>query len=112
MPYVDVRIAEYSGLDALNPLDATSSNSGTGTTANSGNVTTTSASELLVGAGMTSGVFTGSSLGFTTRIITPIDADIVNDRLVASVGTYSAGATLSGSANWVMQVVTFRAAGQ
>ena len=87
-------------------------NSGTGTTATSGNVTTTSASELLVGAGMTSGTFTGSSAGFTTRIITPIDADIVNDRLVTSVGTYSAGATQSGSANWVMQVATFRAAGQ
>ena len=112
VPYADVRIAEYSGLDALNPFDAASSNSGTGTTAISGNVTTTSASELLVGAGMTSGTFTGSSAGFTTRIITPIDADIVNDRLVTSVGTYSAGATQSGSNNWVMQVATFRAAGQ
>ena len=42
---------------------------------------------------MTTGVFTGPRRRFTTRIITPIDADIVNDRLVASVGTYSAGAT-------------------
>jgi hypothetical protein len=60
----------------------------------------------------TSGTFTGSSAGFTTRIITPLDADIVNDRLATSVGTYSAGATQSGAANWVMQVATFRAAGQ
>jgi hypothetical protein len=112
VPYADVRIAEYRGLDALNPFDAASSNSGTGTAATSGNVTTTSASELLVGAGMTSGTFSGSSAGFTTRIITPIDADIVNDRLVTAVGTYSAGATQSGAANWVMQVATFRAAGQ
>jgi hypothetical protein len=55
---------------------------------------------------------TGSSAGFTTRITTPLDADIVNDRLATSVGTYSAGATQSGAANWVMQVATFRAAGQ
>jgi glucose/arabinose dehydrogenase/chitodextrinase len=112
VPYVDLRIAEYSGLDALNPFDATSSSSGTGVTANSGSVTTTSPSELLFGAGMTTGAFTASSAGFTTRIITPIDADIVNDRHVTSAGTYSAGATQSGASSWVMQVATFRAAGQ
>jgi hypothetical protein len=85
---------------------------GTTSTATSGNVTTTAARELVVGAGMTTGAFTGSASGFTTRIITPIDADILNDRNMTSVGTFSAGATQSGSASWVMQVATFRAAGQ
>jgi hypothetical protein len=63
VPYADVRIAEYSGLDALNPFDAASSNSGTGNIVTSGSVTTTSASELFVGGGMTSGAFNGSSAG-------------------------------------------------
>ena len=61
---------------------------------------------------MTTGEFNGSASGYTTRIVTPIDADIVNDRNVTSVGTYSAGATQAGSASWVMQLATFRAAGQ
>jgi glucose/arabinose dehydrogenase len=112
VPYPDIRIAEYSGLDPTSPLDATTSSSGSSTTATSGNVTTTSAAELLFGAGMTTGYFSGSTSGYTTRIITSIDGDIANDRSVTSVGTYNAGATLSGSASWLMQIATFRAAGQ
>jgi hypothetical protein len=112
VPYPDIRNAEYSGLDPTSPLDATASNSGSGSTATSGNITTTSAAELLFGAGMTTGSFNGSRSGYTTRIITPVDADIANDRSVTSVGTYGAGATLTGSANWIMQIATFRAAGQ
>jgi hypothetical protein len=38
------------------------------------------------------------------------DGDIVQDRVVTSAGSYAAAATQSGS--WVMQVATFRAAGQ
>jgi hypothetical protein len=112
VPFVDLRIAEYRGLDPVNPFDGAASAAGTGATATSGNVTTTAASELLLGAGMTTGTFTGSSSGATTRLITPIDADIVNDRNVTAVGTYNAGGTQSGSASWVMQVAAFRAAGQ
>jgi hypothetical protein len=112
VPFADVRITEYSGLDAQNPLDTTASASGSGTTANSGNVTTTVASELVFGAGMTTGVFTGGASGFTARVITPIDADIVIDRSVTSTGIYSAGAALGAAAQWVLQAATFRAAGQ
>ena len=66
--------------------------------------------ELVFGAGMTSGSFSGSGQGYTTRIITTPDADIVFDRVMTSVGSYAATAFTSG--NWLMQVVTFRAAGQ
>ena len=113
VPYVDVRVTEYAGLD---PGAIRSSRqrrrAGTIVAATSGNVTTTSPIALVFGAGMTTGVFTGAATGFTTRMITPIDADIVVDRNVASTGTYSAGGHQSGSSNWVMQVATFRAAGQ
>src|SRR5205085_284982 len=48
--YPDVRIAEYSGIDPVNPLDTAVGASGTTTTSSSGAVTTTNASDLLIGA--------------------------------------------------------------
>ena len=108
VPFADIRITEYRGLDPTNPLDATASNSGTTATATSGNVTTASPVELVFGAGMTTGTFTGSATGFTTRLITTPDADIVNDRVVTATGSYAAGAVLAGTSAWVMQVATFR----
>jgi glucose/arabinose dehydrogenase/PKD repeat protein len=110
VPYADVRIVEYSGLDPANPFDKTASAAGTAATASSGTVTTTSATELIFGAGVTTGGFTAAGSGFTTRIITVPDADIVADLIVTSTGSYAASATGSGS--WVMQVATFRGAGQ
>jgi hypothetical protein len=59
---------------------------------------------------MTTGGFSGSPTGFTTRLITIPDADIVNDRIVSTAGANAALANVSGG--WVMQVATFRAAGQ
>ena len=111
VPFADVRVTEYGGLDPADPFDATASSSGTSATASSGNLTTASPVELIFAAGMTAGAFNGSAAGFTTRVITSPDADIVADRVVTSTGTYSAGATLSGEAAWVMQAATFRAAG-
>jgi hypothetical protein len=49
--------------------------------------------------------------GLTTPFVTPLDADSVNDQNVTSTGTYTADAVLGGPASWVMQGVTFRAAG-
>ena len=110
-PYVDVRALEYSGLDPNTPFDVGTSASGTGASANSGTVTTTSANELIFGAGTTSGGFTTPGTNFTTRIITNPDADIAADRFVTSTGTYNATAQdRYSSANWVMQVATFKTA--
>jgi hypothetical protein len=105
-PYVDIRIAEYSGLSRTNPLDVSASAAGSASLANSGSVTTTSASELLLGAGTTTGAFTSAGSGYTLRVITQPDADICEDRIVTATGTYNATASVSGT--WVMQLVTFR----
>ncbi len=110
VPYPDIRIAEYAGLDTANPFDVTSSAAGYPTTATSGNVTTTKPVELLFGAGTTAGTFTAAGSGYTLRIITSPDADIVEDQVVASTGTYAA--TAAQSSDEVMQVVAFKAAGQ
>jgi PKD repeat protein len=112
VPFPDIRVAEYAGVDPVNPVDKTASASGSSSTASSGNVTTTAARTLVFGAGMTTGAFTSAASGYTTRIITTPDADIVLDRIVTATGTYSAGANQSGSANWVMQAVAFRGAAQ
>ncbi len=109
-PYVDVRALEYSGLDPVNPFDVGTSASGTSATANSGTVTTTAPGALIFGAGMTTGGFSTAGTNFATRIITNPDLDIAQDRIVTATGTYNATAPLSGSAAWVMQVATFRAA--
>ncbi len=107
--YPDIRVLEYSGIDTVNPVDATSSATGSGNVT-SGNITTTKPTELLFGAGATSGLFTAPGTGYTQRIITNPDGDIAEDRVVTSVGTYSATATQSGDE--VMQIVAFKAAGQ
>ena len=108
--YVDVRVLEYGGLDRANPLDTSHSAAGSSTTANSGAATTTTAAELVLGAGTTTGGFGNAGSGFTRRILTVPDADIAEDRNVTTAGSYSAAAPVGGS--WVMQMVTFRAAGQ
>jgi hypothetical protein len=93
----------------VNPFDVGTSASGTSTSANSGPVTTTTAHELVFGAGITTGGFSAPGANFTNRIITSPDLDIAEDRLVTATGSYSATASLAGSAAWVMQVATFKA---
>jgi outer membrane protein assembly factor BamB len=108
VPYVDVRVVEYRGLDPVNPLDTSASAAGTAAAASSGNLTTTAAKEMIFGAGTTSGVFVGGTNGFVTRIITPIDGDIAADRFLSTAGTFAATANQTGPATWVMQGVAFR----
>jgi hypothetical protein len=109
--FVDVRVLEYSGLDATAPLDVAAGAAGTGLSANSGSATTTSANELIFGAGTTGGSFGVPPFGWVTRILTA-NSDNAIDQIVSSTGSYSAASTLTYSATWVMQMATFRASGQ
>ncbi len=106
----DIRIAEYSGVDPTNPVDVVASAQGTGTVGNSGSVATGNANDLLVGANLVQQLTTGPGAGYTSRVITSPDADILEDEIVTTGGSYSATAQLSGGA-WIMQMVAFRAAG-
>jgi hypothetical protein len=56
------------------------------------------------------GGFSAAGGGFSTRIITSPDLDIAEDRFVTATGSYSATASHNGSAAWVTQVGTLRAA--
>ena len=106
--FVDLRATEYSGLSHNNPFDAAASASGTGALADSGPVTTGQTNELLFAAGMTGSSFTGPGTGWVKEVITQPNADIVEDMVAASAGTYSATAPLASSSGWLMQVAAFR----
>ncbi len=107
--YVDLRASEYSGLDATAPFDVAASATGSASTAASPPVTTSYSSELIFGAGDTSGVFSAAGAGFTKRIITNPDSDITEDKTVSAIGSYNATGKQSGA--WVMQVAAFKATG-
>ena len=109
--YPDLRIAEYSGIDPTNPVDVVAAAQGTGTLANSGSVTTTYANDLLVGADLVQDQTLGSGAGYTSRVLTSPDGDILEDKIVTTAGSYNATAQLNGNA-WIMQMVAFRAAGK
>jgi len=108
--YPDIRIAEYTGIDPTNPLDVSIGAQGNSTTSNSGSVATTNANDLLVGANLVQTNTNGPGTGYTSRVITSPDGDILEDQVVTTTGSYSATASISSGA-WVMQMVAFRAAG-
>jgi len=58
---------------------------------------------------MTTTTFSGPGGGFSQRIITSPDGDVIEDRVAVAVGTYNATAPLNSGA-WVMQLAAFKAA--
>ena len=106
--FPDIRIAEYSGIDPVNPVDVSVGAQGNSATSNSGTVTTTNASDLLVGANLVQTLTTGVGAGYTNRVITNPDGDILEDQVVTATGSYSATAPVSPSGAWIMQIVAFR----
>jgi len=107
--FVDLRVTEYSGLLPTNAFDAGTSGTGIGTGASSGPLTVNGTNELLFGAGMTAGTFSGAGGGFSLRVITSPDSDLVEDQVAATPGSYNATATLN-SVEWLMQLAAFKAA--
>ncbi|HSW98305.1 MAG TPA: hypothetical protein VLF71_00540 [Candidatus Saccharimonadales bacterium] len=108
--FPDLRIMEYSGLDTAAPFNTSVSLPGANNPGGTGTLSTTVPTALLVAAGTTSVTFTAPGAGFTQRVITSPNADIVEDRVVTTSGAYAGSAT--GSGNWVMQMVALKAAGQ
>ncbi|HET7539704.1 MAG TPA: fibronectin type III domain-containing protein, partial [Polyangiaceae bacterium] len=108
--YPDVRIAQYHGIDPVNPLDVVAVGQGAGSNAVTSAVTTTNSVDLLVGANMVSTITTSAGTGFTSRMISDPDSDILEDRVVTAAGSYSASSSLL-SGSWIMQLVAFRGAG-
>jgi hypothetical protein len=106
--YVDLRIAEYSGLRPTASFDTGVSATGSGSGTASGTLTTAAPSELLFAAGITGAVFTAPGAGFPSRVITSPDGDLLKDAVSAAAGSYSATASLTAGP-WVLQVAAFGA---
>jgi hypothetical protein len=106
----DIRILEYSGLDYVNPVDVAASATGNSKTSTSASATTTNTNDLILGANIVVSSTTGAGTGFTKRMITTPDGDIVEDKTVTATGSYNASAALGTSAPWIMQMVAFKAA--
>jgi hypothetical protein len=107
VPFVDLRIAEYSGLDPSSPVDGTAGTTGTGTISSSGTVTTTHAYDLIFAANYVTSGTNAAGNGFVNRVITT-DGDIAEDQTVAASGTYTATAGLVNTGSWIMQAVALR----
>jgi hypothetical protein len=109
-----VRLAEYRGIDPVNPIDVTSAAYGIGVVADSGWVTTTNPSDLLVGIELTGGSSTGPAPNYTVRQMNdsePAGTDLIEDEFVTTTGAYHATGSMSPQAWWVMQFVALRLAG-
>ena len=104
----DVRIAEYRGADTSNPLDVVAAASGLGQLSSSGYARTTSANDLILGADLVQSVTQGPGSGFTKRLMSSPQGNILEDRSVSAVGSYAATAPLLPTARWIMQMVAFR----
>jgi hypothetical protein len=105
---LDLRVAEYAGLDPVAPFDTSAGFGGRSTAASSGPTTIGTGRELLFGAGITAGSFLGAGSAFALRKLTGAGSGVVEDRIVSSTGAYSADAPLASSASYVMQVAAFR----
>src|SRR5579859_7179758 len=102
--YVDLRLAEYAGAATLDTSGSATGNGGTA----SASVATTGPNELVVGAATCGNSISGAGPGFTARIITQPDLDILQDRVTTTAGSYAASTTGSPG-GWTAQAVAFAA---
>ena len=110
-PFVDARIAEYSGLDPVNPLDNASGGAGTSGLGDSGPVHTSAQGDLLVAGNYNEYKTLGAGPGYTLRLETDPDGDVLVDRIADAVDFYSATVPLNDVLSWwIVQLVAFRAA--
>lgn len=108
---ISLSVAEYSGVKTSGALDQVNTGAGSGTAAASASVTTTQADELLIGltvAGASVTFTPGAS--YTERTDTGgLRSSELEDQIVASIGSYTASSTLSGSNPWLCLIATFKA---
>ena len=111
VPYPDVRVLEYSGLDPVSPVDVVAGATGASATSSSGSVTTTSPYEVIFSANYVTTSTNSAGNGFISRVVTSPDGDIAEDQIVTATGTYTGTAKLTSSGSWIMQTVALRGAG-
>ncbi|HYA96781.1 MAG TPA: hypothetical protein VEH49_01700, partial [Methylomirabilota bacterium] len=106
----DVRVLEYSGLDANNPVDGAAGASGNGSIPDSGAAATGNPTDLLIGASTSTTSTSSAGASYSARMITA-NGNLVEDQAVSTAGSYDATSTLSSPGSWVMQIAAFKLAG-
>ena len=105
----DVRVLEYSGVDTVAPLDASVGATGNSSTASSGSAVLSNANDVIIGANIVGAKNIVAGSPFTAEVLTGTTSNIVEDRLVNVGGSYNAWTPLVIPAEWVMQMVAFKA---
>jgi hypothetical protein len=106
--YFEVYAHEYAGIAMSNPSDQTSWTAGTSTAPDgmiSGPIVTTAPNDLLFGFGQSAGMSAGGE-GFLPR--TSFDGNVTEDKVVNTVGTYQATATMLSGTHWTMLAAAFK----
>jgi len=107
----ELRIAEYSGIAAVAPLDGLRvSGRGTGQILTSAMLTTTHAHDLLVAADFVGDFTDAVDPTFTWRHVLDDFGDVVEDREVMAVGSYQATAHQGMADDWLITLLAFKAA--
>ena len=108
---MDARIAEYSGLDPVNPLDNASGNAGTSGLGDSGPGAHHGAGRPVGRRQLHRVRRAGRRPGYTLRLKTDPDGDVLEDRIADAVDFYSATVPFNDVLSWwIVQLVAFRGA--
>lgn len=103
--YLELYLAEYSGLDPNTPIDAQAAATGQGGSVSSGNATTTGSSDIVYGYCVGDSQCTSGS-GFAAR--STLVGNLTEDKVANAAGSYAATAT--ANSGWLMQMVALRPA--
>ena len=103
--YLELYLAEYSGVDANTPVDVQVGAAGSSATVSSGNATTTGSTDVIYGYCVGDAQCTAGS-GFAAR--STLVGNMIEDKVVAGAGGYAATGT--ANSGWLMQMVALRPA--
>ena len=108
VPYVDLRMRQFSGFTDTPTLDQVAGATGSGTTAATGNSGATTVNDELVVAGGETRASYNSTLetGYEENITTP-NRDISGYKVISATGAQSASATLDNG-TWAITLATFK----
>jgi hypothetical protein len=104
--YMQMYMSQYSGIETtVNPLDQHKAGIGNVAAATSGTVATLYTNELIWGVAIGASGALATGAGFTNR--STANQNIVEDKNVATAGTYNTSFTSAGG-NWIAEIATFR----
>lgn len=105
--YTEVRVVEYRGVSASQPIDVMHQGTGTSATSSSGAMTIAGAVVVAGNSALPGTTTTGPGAGFTSRQVTS-SGHIIEDRTLATPGAVAPSAPLDISNSWIMSAVALR----